>query len=93
MTKMIVILVSQLIFLNVKKVWYFLQDTMITEEKVLLPAIDRYYQALVRDIGGKPFREPVTYSQKLEIKLKGAATDARSKFSRILVHKKIFSLI
>ena len=66
---------------------------MITEEKVLLSTIDRYYQALVRDIGGKPFRETVTSTQKLEKKLKGAATDARSKFSRILVHKKNFSLI
>ena len=36
---------------------------------LLLPAINRYYQALVRDIGGEPFRETVTSSQKLEIKL------------------------
>ena len=32
-------------------------------------AINRYYQVLVRDIGGEPFRETVTSSQKLEIKL------------------------
>ena len=38
-------------------------------QKVLLPAINRYYQALVRDIGGEPFRATVTSSQKLEITL------------------------
>ena len=69
-TYIIGILVSQSFFLNVSKVWYFLQDTIITDKKVLLlPAINRYYQALVRDIGGEPFRETVISSQKLEIKL------------------------
>ena len=48
----------------------FLQDAIITDKKVLLPpAFNRYYQALVRDIGGEVFRETVTSSQKLEIKL------------------------
>ena len=66
---MIGILVSQSFFPNVSSVSYFTQDAIITEKKVLLlPAINRYYQTLVRDISGKSFKETVTTSQRLEIK-------------------------
>ena len=68
MTLITDILVSQLLFLNFFKGMIFLQNAVMTDKKVLvLPAINRYYQAPVRDFGGETFRETVTSSQKLEI--------------------------
>ena len=49
--------VSKSFFVNASEV-YFLQDVIITDKKVPpLPAINRYYQALVRDIGGNHSRK------------------------------------